>query len=136
MLPAKNPIISNADNAIDRFIFCLPWPTQSRSQSTNSMIAREVWRYAKRARFWATYFRFGHYRKSHSAVPLSVPQQRTFAKAAITSAKCQHEMTFAAAVRSDVLSSGADDFRYLARASRIGRGHIVGREKGAQLEAI
>jgi hypothetical protein len=99
------------------------------------MIAREVWRYAKMARFWATYFRFGHYRKSHSAVPLSVPQQRTFAKAAITSAKC-HEMTFAAAERSDVLSSGADDFRYLARASRIGEVIIVGREKGAQLEAI
>jgi hypothetical protein len=50
MLPAKNPIISDADNAIDRFIFCLPWPTQSRSQSTNSMIAGEVWRYAKMAR--------------------------------------------------------------------------------------
>jgi hypothetical protein len=46
VLPAKNPIISDADNAIDRFIFCLPWPTQS----TNSMIAREVWRYAKMAR--------------------------------------------------------------------------------------
>src|SRR5216684_2304476 len=50
MLPAKNPIISDVDNAIDRFIFASPWPTQSRSQSTNSMIAREVWRYAKMAR--------------------------------------------------------------------------------------
>jgi len=24
VLPAKNPIVSDADKAIDRFIFCLP----------------------------------------------------------------------------------------------------------------
>jgi len=82
----------------------------------------------KKGKIWRR-IPLGHYRKSHSAVPLSVPQQRTFANGDHV-AKC-HEMTFAAGSESDVLSSGADDFRYLARASRIGESHIVDAKRSA-----